>query len=290
RVTQRSFLLTPSKALNAIMAYCLAWAADKTGVLVHFCMVMSNHHHTHFTDPEARAPEFCREFHRATAQCINVLRGRSENFWASGQTSLVRLETDEAALEEIVYLLCNPVAAGLVRQGDQWPGFRTGPGDILLPARMVQRPEVFFSKKGRMPEQAALQMVRPSILTHLDDTQLVSLLQERVAERELTLQEEMARQGRRFMGARKVLRQNPNNRPRTEEVRGGIKPRVATANKQRRIEVLARDREFIRVYNEKYLAWKNGDRTVVFPAGTYARVYHGAACHPFDEVASHDTS
>jgi hypothetical protein len=44
RCTQRKFLLKPSKAANRAFEYCLAWAAQQTGVKVLFCVVLSKHY------------------------------------------------------------------------------------------------------------------------------------------------------------------------------------------------------------------------------------------------------
>jgi hypothetical protein len=44
RCSQRKFLLKPSKAANRAFEYCLAWAAQTTGVKVLFAVVLSNHY------------------------------------------------------------------------------------------------------------------------------------------------------------------------------------------------------------------------------------------------------
>ncbi|MEZ5819093.1 MAG: hypothetical protein R3D44_18640 [Hyphomicrobiaceae bacterium] len=44
RCTQRTFLLRPDDATTQTFLYCLAHAAEQTGVQVLYSMVMSNHH------------------------------------------------------------------------------------------------------------------------------------------------------------------------------------------------------------------------------------------------------
>ena len=45
--------------------------------------------------------------------------------------------------------------------------------------------------------------------------------------------------------------------------------------------MLAQLRQFRARYREAWLAWRSGDRTIRFPAGTYAlRVQQGADCEP----------
>ena len=56
RCTQRQFLLKPSKEVNRAFLFCLAVAAQATGVQVHVIMVMSNHYHLIVTDPFGLLP------------------------------------------------------------------------------------------------------------------------------------------------------------------------------------------------------------------------------------------
>ena len=53
RCTQRTFLLRPDEVTNQVFLYCLAYAAQKTGVQVLYAMVMSNHHHAIVHPPRA---------------------------------------------------------------------------------------------------------------------------------------------------------------------------------------------------------------------------------------------
>lgn len=60
RCTQRQFLLRPDWATNNAFVYCLAVAAQRTGVRVLFTAAESNHHHTGIFDtlgtyPDSRA-------------------------------------------------------------------------------------------------------------------------------------------------------------------------------------------------------------------------------------------
>ena len=72
--------------------------------------------------------------------------------------------------------------------------------------------------------------------------------------------------------------QSVDGSPKTPAPRRKMSPRVATKDKWWRIEVLQRLKEFIDAYREALEKWRGGDRTVVFPAGSYAmRLNHGVA-------------
>ena len=98
-----------------------------------------------------------------------------------------------------------------------------------------------------------------------------------MAEHERKAAEERQRTGRRIAGRKAILRQSPYSCPQ----RRGLRPRVATRNKWRRIEALQRLKQWYREYRAALLAWRDGDRAVVFPFGTYGlRVRQGVACAP----------
>ena len=94
RCYQRTFRLRPCAETNSIFLYCLAFAAQRTGVVLHAVCVMSNHHHLVVTDTCAVLPEFLRELHRLTAKAINAAQGQWENLWAAEPCNAVRLVTD----------------------------------------------------------------------------------------------------------------------------------------------------------------------------------------------------
>ena len=130
RCTQREFLLKPSARVNQIFMYCLAVAAERTGVIIHATCVLANHHHTVVTDPEGRIPEFYGWLHELVSKSLNSSYGRWENLWASQPTSCVRLLDADAVLNKVVYTLADPVAAALVDRGARWPGVRTMPAQL----------------------------------------------------------------------------------------------------------------------------------------------------------------
>ena len=130
RCTERKFLLTPSKTVNQCYLYCLAYAARKTGVLLHAVCVMSTHHHLVVSDPNGRLPEFTACLHRLIANCIKRVYRKTENFWSNRQPSQVVLVGDEDVFDKMVYVLCNSVQAFLVDKSEKWPGVCTKASDV----------------------------------------------------------------------------------------------------------------------------------------------------------------
>src|SRR5260370_62286 len=91
RCYQRTFRLRPCAQTNRIFLYCPAFAAERTGVVVHATCVMPNPHHMVVTDRHGVLPNFLRELHRLTANAMNASQGQWENLWAAEHCNAVRL-------------------------------------------------------------------------------------------------------------------------------------------------------------------------------------------------------
>jgi putative transposase len=278
RCTQRQFLLRPSALTNQIVEYCFAVAAEQTGVVLHAACVLSNHYHAVVSDPQACLPEFLERFHRLVAKAQNASLGRWENLWSSDKPSVVRLGSDDDIVEKMAYALANPTTAGLVKSPMQWPGLITR---RLGESRTVDMPDVFFDDDGDLPHEVVIEFVRPDVFPELDDAAVNRLLFEAISRRVRQAREKMQTQGKAFLGPKRVLKLAFSASPRTPAPRRNPNPHVACRSTHIRVRMLAQLRQFRARYREAWLAWRTGDRTIHFPAGTYAlRVQQGAACEP----------
>jgi len=114
--------MRPHAVTNQIAQYCAAVAAQRTSVVTHAFVVMSNHHHLVISDPDGVLPEFLRELHRLTAKALNASQGQWENLWFAEKASAVRLPTLRDVVDKIAYCAANPVAAALVDAPRQMAG------------------------------------------------------------------------------------------------------------------------------------------------------------------------
>lgn len=278
RCSERRFFLRPSKTTDEIFLYVLAVAAQRHRVRVHAFCVLSNHYHLLVTDPDARLPAFMQYLDSLVARATNASHGRWEGFWSSEASySAVAHGATTDIVAKLAYLLANPVAAGLVRTGREWPGLWTAPEQLGAATLTAPRPKEFFNPKGDMPESAELALSVPAGFTS------AKALQNQVAAALHDLEEESRRQlaaaGRGSLGRARVLAQNPFARPAPGEPRRRLSPRVAARDKWKRIEALSRLLGFLRAYRAAWAAMRSGLRDVIFPAGTYLlRVQHGVRC------------
>jgi putative transposase len=280
RCTQRQFLMRPDRETNNAFIYCLAMAAEKTGVQVLFTAAMSNHHHTGIHDTHGNYPTFIEYFHKLFAKCQNALRGRWENFWSSEQTSVVRLVDPDDIIDKMTYAVTNPVKDGLVERTDHWPGVTSLDSHLNAAPLVAARPKHFFRDEGPMPETARLSFVRPTGFA--SDQNFRALILERIRAVEKTAAAERRRTGARVLGRSAILKQRWTDRPGSREPRRQLNPRIAARSKWSRIEALLRNRAFRDAYDAAREAFAAGIRDVLFPAGTYwLRRFTHAPCAPF---------
>jgi REP element-mobilizing transposase RayT len=280
RCYQRTFRLHPCPQTNRIFLYCLAFAAERTGVLVHAVCVMSNHHHLVVTDVRGVLPNFLRELHRLTAKAMNASQGQWENLWAAEPCNVLRLVTDEDVDDKIAYAVANPVAAGLVSRPEDWPGV------LLWGQRTVRttRPPSYFRDAGTCPPEIAL-FIEPPVRRDFGPRvvdpgwrdRLVCAIAAKVAE----ARRKLVATGRRFLGQTEVLMSSSIQRARSYEERFGIVPTFAAKVRAVRERLRRVERHFRARYRAALERWRCGEREIAFPFGSWGvAVFHGAVVAP----------
>ncbi len=279
RCIQRQFLLRPSPFVNQVILYCMGLAQQRSGVAIHSVCAMSSHIHITVTDSEGRLPEFEHHLNLLVAKTLNASRGRWGAMWEPESYSAVAIPIPNDVLGKCGYTLANPVSAGLVREGHQWPGVRLGP-ESWDREIVVKRPRIFFNDLGEeTPDEVAVRLSRPAGFEHLDDGALRELLEQEVLRQEEKAREKIAREGRTFLGRRAVLDQSLTDSAQSWERRRKLKPRIACRDHWKRMEAIQRLQEFIAEYRQSWEAFRDGIRDVVFPYGTYAlRIHLGVVC------------
>lgn len=279
RAHGREFRLRPCEKTNAIVRYVVAVVRERTGIELICLTVMGNHWHICLSDPEGRICDFTRDCHSLIARAVNAAHGDFENLWSTEQTSHVTCTEPSDMIAKIAYVMANPVEARLVTHGKNWPGVR-----MAWPAKpqVVRRPEKFFRGEedgGKWPDTAVLEFSRPPGYESKSDEELAKMIQTAIERREEHFRQKARREGKKFLGRRRVLKQSRHARPKKREKRFKISPRVACRNKWRRVECLQRNRVWSDEYTRALRAWRSGGREVEFPHGTYKmRVLHSVRC------------
>jgi REP element-mobilizing transposase RayT len=266
RCTQRQYLLRPDPETNNAVLYCLIVSAQKYEVDVLDFVQMSNHLHEAIFDRHGNAPAFYEHFHKLLAKCMNAMRGRWENFFASEQVCVVRMQAIDDLVEKLVYIATNPIKAGLVERVCDWPG--ASGYRALIEGRVLraQRPKHFFSEHGSMPEEVSMQLRIPPELG--DHDAIVAAVKMRVAQVEAEEARKRAESGKKVLGRYAVLRQSWRDSPTSREPRRTLRPTIAARSLWAFLERVQRDREFVAAHRVARRALQARE-PAVFPAGTY---------------------
>lgn len=291
-------LLRPSRELNRIVRFVLAYGARQFGVRLHAVGVMSNHYHLILTDPRGALPDFMELVDSLLARALNKLHGRTGQFWETGSYSDVVLETAGEVVQKIAYALCNPVAAGCVPTPDEWPGLLTPAGRIGSgTSSKVTKPPIFFRTEGagpadgfdqaaddhrprgraacEIPDELELEWSLPPFFASRDefDRGLALALRTRMAEIKAHRKE---KGWSAFLGAAAVSALPITTMPSRQRKLFQLDPRrmsrrkdwTSRAEAAEVAETRGRD-GFARAHGLALRDWRDGDHEVVFPEGTY---------------------
>ena len=217
------------------------------------------------------------------AKCLNAHHGRWENVWSTEETCCTRLVTAADVLEKVVYVLTNPVAAGLVDSAAQWPGATSwslmGRGAVTR-----GRPQMFFKKEGsKMPEKVELRAAVPPGLSGAAAADWVKRVRRAVAEKEGELALERRKNGIKLVGRKNVLATKPFSAPPKTTRHRKLRPSLACKDKELMMEARTTLRSFWSTYWQVLERFRKGDREAKFPAGTYRMKRLGACCSAFSK-------
>ena len=289
RCIDRRFYLLPWENIVTTLKFCLAYSASKyPGVRIHAMCFPSNHFHLIFTDTHGDMPAFMREFNSMTGRAVGKLLNRRGGIWSKEPYGRVELKDGPAITDAIVYTLANAVAAGLVPKHSSWPGLHSTPQDMAGREFTAKATGPFFAKRIEEGDDVRqYSIVAPSMQkVGMDSEAYVQHVAQRLREVESEAVENMAKLGRKFLGAKNAGRVKLGTEPKSsDDPIEKINPRIASKDKSRRLAAIEELQTFRARYREAWLAYCAGDHEVVFPPGTYAmRTYYRVSCAPFPDT------
>jgi putative transposase len=268
QTNERMFMLKPCQVTLEIVTYCIIEAALKYNVLVHGFALMSNHLHMQVTDQVANLPLFTKHVFTEIAKAMNAHWGHTGSFWArAARPGCTLLVTREAIVQNLAYILANPVDAGLVDTSADWPGLITAASDVVTK-------KVYFGKTGLSAylakrEETELQFsmsLPPGVgdaKTFADDVYREQLAMEAAA------REERKAKGKPVLGAKAAKAVKWYHRPKTPVILGEMNPAIMAVTKEARIAAIAHLKAWRKAYREALDLYRAGNREVVFPIGTW---------------------
>lgn len=270
RVHRRELRLLPGQSFEGAVGVLIAKAARAAGLVVTHLVVMSNHVHAVFWDPEGRVTDFMKEALGGIAKVANYVQEQRGHFWEQDDGEALKALRDLGAVEDaVVYSYCNPSAAGLVARPSAWPGVNTRLEDIGSGRAVVfERSAEYFRKGGPVPMAEELVLGLPEFV---DAEAFRSRVQAAAKKKLAAIHAKMRSEGRSFLGRAAILAAGTFDVPATEEPRGRAErvereaardPEVERHAVERLVDFELRYRECARLIGE-------GVRDVVLPAGSY---------------------
>ena len=218
---------------------------------------------------------FLRRFHKLLAKVLNCHFGRWGNLFEVEQTSMVELCDAGATFDKMIYSLTNAVQDQLVARASEWPGFSSLEAQLKDEELVVKRPDWFFADETEMPAEVRLRFHRPPPFRHLSQSAWAEMIEKAIRRKEREALEERRAEGRRVLGRGAVLAQSAFATPATSEERRTLKPTVAARDPKVRIAAIKRRATWRASYAEALAAYRAGNASVVFPAGTYKLWHEG---------------
>ena len=130
RCAQGQFLLSPSALVNQVFLYCLAYAAQFSGVQVVAFVCLSNHWHAIVTDVEGRLPDFkinhgAGPGRRASRRPYQKLQAPRVGGWKGGG-STVMWGGESGSRQRILRKTCGTLTAAPPSLLSDWNSWITG--------------------------------------------------------------------------------------------------------------------------------------------------------------------
>lgn len=281
-VTQKTlhgrYLLRPSRELVDIFNGVLIRAAERYAVEVCAFVCLSNHSHLLVVPEDAQAlSAFMTYFAGNLAKEVGRLHNWPQKLYGRRYAHIITSDEPEAQEKRLRYVLSHGAKEGLVRRPEDWPG--PSSTEALLTGRTVRG--VWFNRsleyearrskrrfdKYEYAEVHELELAPIPAWRHIDAEDRRARVRAMV--REITAEAlEMAKTaGRGPLGVRRILRQDPSERP--ESTASSSKPIVHAASRAVRTAMLIDFYAFRRTYRAASAAVRRGNFSVAFPPGSH---------------------
>ncbi len=271
-------LLRPSRDLNEIVLGVLARAARLYDVEVCAFVVLSNHAHLLVRPRDAeQLARFMGYFNGNLAKEAGRLHAWRERFWGRRYRAIVVSDEEQAQVRRLHYLLSQGCKERLVRSPKDWPGASST--ETLLTGKPIRG--IWLDRTAEF--EARRRGERFDKYTHAtgEELELVPLpcwsalseddVRERVAaivrQIEVETRQALRDSGATVLGKRRILRQNPHDRP--SHVSRSPAPRFHAATREARKALERAFHAFRLAYRQAVEELWAGLREPRFPPGSF---------------------
>ena len=216
-------------------------------------------------------------FNSNLAQEVIRLTGWKDKVWSRRYQSIPISNEDAAQIARLKYVLAHGVKEGLVEKVSQWPGVHAAPA--LLSGQSVEGTWFNRSRQHaarvrgkdasdeRFAEAETLSLIPLPCWKDLPAEEYRARIAHLIEEIETEAAAQREQTGRKPLGARAILRQDPRTEP--NRTKKSPAPRFHAFRKRVRQELYEAYAWFLSAFRDAAEKLKAGDRTVSFPIGSF---------------------
>jgi REP element-mobilizing transposase RayT len=273
KAVQGRMLLRPSGQLNDLLLGIIGRALALYPVMLHLFVTASNHIHLIITVSDFQLlSDFMCYFNSNLAREAGRLTNWKEKFWGRRFTA-IPIDGELDFVRRVRYLLSHGCKENLVRHPAHWPGTHCVQAlteGKTLSGTWIDRTAHY--EAGRQGEERSLAefairyevpLSPLPILEHLNETERQEWYRRMVQDIADETSVRIRKEGRGVLGARKVLRQKPHERPR--KVKRSPAPLCHCSDPERFKEIRDAYRWFRDAYRMASRRLRQGDLTAPFP-------------------------
>lgn len=282
RCHQARFLLRPDSEINDAVLEWLARTQQRyPGVRIFSVCAMSNHLHLVVRDERGELADWTRHFLGHFASAVNRIRDRRGVVFERRHSAEPILD-HEALIDRLVYTVTNPVAAGLCKRADHWPGvvlYATGKPNVI-PVTWVDRDRRRLAneraRRGAGAGGGAAPRVDPCLeygrlvidpLPTGDGEEEGDFVEAAIEAREQRLAGERRRVGRKTLTRRQVLAQQWRSAP--SQPSRSPRPACHASDPGLRAQFIEGFSFFVGLFRQASERLRDGDTNVSFPLWCY---------------------
>jgi hypothetical protein len=309
---RESLPLPPTETTNQLLTGILARTQRDEKVTLCNFVDMNNHTHQHvIPDDPNQHVKFYMEYQKKVTDSVRKLtRLKRLQLW-EGRPSVTHITGLQDGIDRMVYIFCNPAAAGLVASIDQYPGLTTWEafktcepsvdaevrikahwtpvsrltplpeGNRLSPANDRELARQIRETDGTIEYELVVNPLAWLRVYGVTDPKQIEEIRQsiirKVYAREAELAKERLEQGRPVLGAER-LTQQPYLRPHTPKKKER-RISVICGDDVARPRIIASNKDIRRQHKECYQALKEG-RPHEWPPGTFIPWVPPKECRP----------
>ena len=282
RTENAQLLMKPSKGVdnvNNLIGGIVGRYQKKTNITIFAYTFTSNHYHILYKANDGNSWLFAQNINREIAKRVNMRLNRSGHFWQRRYSEQIVLD-DEDGLEALLYIICNPVSHGLVKDLEDSPFLSSyksslsGKEDSFSFTNYSEYNKALRRSKNKhkqvsikdYQEHYSIQITPLPYFDGISISKMREILKEKILNRVNNLVNERLSQGEGFLGKKKIYNSSPFSYPRT--VKKSNRPLCYSKSSESINKHLKWFFSFIETFREASKAFRSGILDTIFPEYT----------------------